>query len=152
MKTTQELKEYKESIEKECGKSTVLKVNIDNEKTNCSNTGNRSAKNGWSWIDYWRAMTGTFKTQLNCSSCGKTIFVGPAPKMMENMFVRTGDKAENHTAIGGHVWVETPGSTKYKGGRYITPLCPHCNSQHDKKIIIKKGSLLCKEVGAEVQE
>lgn len=152
MKTLQELKDYKESIEAEYGKCTVLRVNIDNEKSNCYNTGNRSARNGWSWIDYWRAMTGTPKTQLFCSSCGKVIFVGPTPKMMENMFAATGDKAENHTAIGGHIWVDAPISAKYKGGRYITPLCPHCNAQLGKRIKIKKDSILCKELGANVQE
>lgn len=149
MKTKQELKAYKSEIESECGRCTILNVIKSNNKKNCNNTDDRKAAKGWSWIDYWRAMTGNSETQLSCASCGKIIYVGPIPKMMERMYALTGDKPENHVAHGGHVWVNTPKSGKYKGGIYIVPLCPYCNGQHGKDIIIKEGSVLCKELCAE---
>lgn len=152
MKSPQELSEYCKIITKEFGKVTRLRVQKDNEKLNCNNTGGRTAYKGWPWIEYWRAMTQTTKTQLSCSSCGKVIFVGPIPKMMLTMFALTDDKPENHVAHGGHVWVNAPKTASYEGGRYITPLCPHCNGQHGKKMMIKADSLLCKEVGAKKDE
>lgn len=148
MKCKQELIKYKSEILNEYGRCTLLRVKKSNFKKNCSNTGERKAFKGWSWIDYWRSMTGISDNQLTCASCGKKIYVGPIPQMMEKMFDLTGDKADNHVAQGGHVWVNAPKSASYRGGRYIVPLCPYCNGQHDKEIIIKSGSILCKEVGA----
>lgn len=152
MKTKQELKAYKSEIESDFGRCTVLNVIKSNSKKNCNNTAYRKAAKGWSWIDYWRAMTGKTGNQLSCASCGKIIYVGPIPKMMERMYSLTGDKLENHVAYGGHIWVNAPESGKYEGGRYIVPLCPYCNGQHGKDIMIKEGSVLCKELGAEKAE
>lgn len=148
MKTKQELKKYKSEIESDYGHCTILKVNKSNKKTNCNNTVGRKADKGWSWIDYWRSMTGIENNQLTCASCGIIIYVGPIPKMMQRMYILTGDKPENHIAHGGHVWVNAPEGAKFTGGRYIVPLCPLCNGQHGKEILIKEGSILCKELGA----
>ena len=152
MKSKQELKTYKSEIVAEHGTCTILKVDKDNFKKNCNNTAERKAEKGWSWIDYWRSMTGIADTQLTCASCGKIIYVGPIPKMMEIMYSLTGDKPENHVAHGGHVWVNAPKGVKYMGGRYIVPLCPYCNGQHGKEIQIKSGSILCKELGTNINE
>lgn len=149
MKTKQELKKYKSEIESDYGHCTILKVNKSNSKTNCNKTAERNAPRGWPWIEYWRAMTGNPDIHLTCASCGTTIFIDSIPKMMERMYTLTGDKLENHIAHGGHVWVNAPQGAKYTGGRYIVPLCPHCNGQHGKEIMIKEGSILCKELGVE---
>lgn len=148
MKTKQEMQTYKAEIVSEHGTCTILRVSKDNYKRNCTETAERKAAKGWPWIEYWRAMTGKTGTQLSCASCGKIIYVGPIPKMMERMYALTGDKPENHVAHGGHVWVNAPKDAKYTGGRYIVPLCPYCNGQHGKQIIIKGGSILCKELSA----
>lgn len=152
MKCKQELTKYKSEIIEEYGSCTILKVKNSNFKKNCSNTGDRKAIKGWSWIDYWRSMTGIANNLLTCASCGKIIYAGPIPKMMEKMFYLTGDKPENHVAQGGHVWVNAPSNASYRGGRYIVPLCPYCNGQHDKDILILAGSILCKEVGTNNNE
>lgn len=149
MKTKQELMAYKSDIVSDFGSCTVLNVTKDNLMTNCNNTADRKAAKGWSWIEYWRAMTGKTDTQLSCASCGKLIYVGSIPKMMERMYALTGDEPEKHIAHGGHVWVNAPKDAKYSGGRYIVPLCPYCNGQHGQKILIKEGSVLCKELGSE---
>ena len=151
MKSKQQLEEYRTEVLSECGKCTLLRVKQDNNKINCSNTSGRTAAKGWSWIDYWRAMTMTPNTQLACASCGKVTFVGPVPKMMEKMYELSGDSSTNHIAHGGHVWVNAPKGASYEGGRYIVPLCPDCNGKHGKGIVIKSGSLLCKEIGAKTE-
>ena len=60
------------------------------------------------------------------------------------------DSIENHRAHGGHIWVNSHANKAYTGGRYIIPLCPECNGQHGKEIIILKGSVYCKELGATI--
>lgn len=142
--------EYKKEVEEKFGKCMVLVCTGDHSKKNCENTGDRIAYKDLSWIDYWRAMTGDTSTTMLCSSCGKEIFVGDPTFDQLLKFSRKPDKVENHRAHGGHIWVDAPASKEYAGGRYIIPLCPECNGQHGKQIIIRKGSRYCKELGATV--
>lgn len=142
------LSEYKQDVENKFGECTVLNSSVDHKKKNCGNTGDRIAYKGFPWIDYWRAMTGKTAMTMCCSSCGKEIFVGEPTFIQEFVFSLGDDKVENHRAHGGHIWVDSPASKEYTGGRYITPLCPECNGQHGKEINIRKGSVYCKELGA----
>ena len=98
-----------------------------------------------SWIYYWRAMTGLHSGTMACSSCGKEIYTGFVTLEMRTKY---GDKVNEHKAEGGHVWVDAPDGSNFKGGRYITPLCPACNAKRGQQITILKGSVLCKELGA----
>lgn len=150
--TEAEFNEYKKDIEERFGKCKVLTANQDTTLKNCTNTGNRTADKEWSWIDYWRAMTGNHESRLFCSSCGQVIFVGEVPKIMKDLYIATGDTEERHKAMGGHVWVKAPSNGKYPQGRYITPLCPACNNKRGEEIPIIKGSRICKELGANIEE
>ena len=144
--------EYKQAVEKENGECQILHAQNTHNKKNCGKTGDRNAPKGVSWIDYWRAMTGNHESRLFCSSCGQVIFVGDVPKIMKDLYVATGDTVEQHRAIGGHVKIEKPRSGQYPGGNYITPLCPVCNAKRGEVIPIIKGSRVCKELGAHIEE
>ena len=150
--TESEFNEDKKEIEEQYGSCKVLTAHRDNILKNSEGTGNRGAEKGWTWIDYWRAMTGNHESRLFCSSCGQVIFVGDVPKIMKELYIATGDTVEQHRAIGGHVWIEEPISGQYPGGYYITPLCPVCNAKRGEEIPIIKGSRVCKELGAHVEE
>lgn len=146
------LNDYKQFIEDTYGKCVVLNANKEHTKKNCGGTGNRVAPKNYSWIDYWRAMTGNYSSTMVCSSCGKEIFVGSPTEEQKKKFSKGDDTIEKHRAQGGHVWVNAPSNKDYSGGRYITPLCPECNGQHDKHIPIRKGAEYCKELGANIVE
>ena len=146
------LSKYKQEVEYEFGECTILHSNFDHKERNCGNTEGRIAYKFVTWIDYWRAMTGNSATTMCCSSCGKEIFVGEPTSAQKLKFSVRGDKVENHRAHGGHIWVDSPASKEYTGGRYITPLCPECNGQHGKEINIRKDSIYCKELGATINE
>lgn len=137
--------EYKAEIERRFGKCKVLTANQDTTLKNCNEKENDTAENGLAWIDYWRAMTGNHESRLFCSSCGQVIFVGEVPKIMKELYVTTGDSVEWHKAMGGHVLVNSPENGKYPGGKYITPLCPHCVNKRGEMIPIIKGSRICQE-------
>ena len=150
--TEAEFEQYKKEIEEHFGSCKVLTANQDTTLKKCKGSSVRSAEKGWSWINYWRAMTGNHETRLFCSSCGQVIFVGDVPKIMQDLYVSTGDTVECHRAIGAHVWINAPQNAKYPGGRYILPLCPVCNAKQGEDIQIIKGSRVCKELGANVSE
>lgn len=152
MKSKEELRRYRSEIEAEYGRCKVLTAKTDTSSRNCNNTSERVADNDFSWIDYWRAMTGISDTRLFCSSCGKVIFVGNIPPLMEDFYSKTKDNPESHKAFGGHVWVIASKNGKYPGGRYITPLCPACNNKCNEQIPILKGTKLCKELGAHIKD
>lgn len=149
--TEVEFCEYKKEIEEKYGPCRVLTAKQDTILENSEDTGDLVAENGWSWINYWRAMTGNHESRLFCSSCGQVIFVGDVPKIMKDLYVTTGDSEEKHKAIGGHVTIDAPESKKYPGGRYITPLCPKCNAQRGEEIPIIKGTRVCKELGSHIK-
>lgn len=146
------LEEYKKAIEEEFGECEILHAEYEHEKKNCGKTGDRNAPKGFSWIDYWRAMTGNHNTTLKCSSCGKEIIVDEPTEEQKQKFTFGDDTVEKHKAHGGHIWVISPEDKSYVGGRYITPLCPKCNGQHDKNITIRRGAVYCKELGATRQD
>lgn len=144
--------EYKNEVEKENGACQILHAEHTHNKKNCGKTGDRDAPKGVSWIDYWRAMTGNHSDTLECSSCGKTIIVGEPTEEQQKEFTKGDDTVAKHKAHGGHIWVKSPEDKSFVGGRYITPLCPKCNGQHDKEIPIRKGAVYCKELGATKQD
>lgn len=152
MKNKSELIQYKKELENSFGDCSVLTVNHDSSLKNSEGTSTRGAEKGWTWIDYWRSMTGIYETRLSCSSCGEDIYVGDIPRIMNDFYLLTGDDPERHKACGGHVWVNTPSNQNYPGGSYITPLCPSCNNKRGEIIPILKGSKICKEIGAHVKE
>lgn len=150
--TEDDFLEYKKEIEEQFGDCKVLTANQDTILKKCNDFGGYVAEKGWTWINYWRAMTGNHESRLFCSSCGQVIFVGDVPKIMQNLYIATGDSIERHRAIGAHVWINPPKSGKYPGGRYILPLCPACNAKLSGDISIIKGSRVCRELGSNVIE
>jgi len=148
----EDLIKYKHEIESKFGVCKILHAYENTALKNCSDTSNRNPSKGISWIDYWRAMTGCHETRLTCSSCGKMIFVGLVPRLYELIYKQTGDDAAKHRAEGGHVWLHNPSSGKYRGGGYITPLCPVCNAKRGLEIPILKGTIICQELGATIND
>jgi len=138
--------EYKREIESTHKDYVTLRVGDDVFLQNGNNTSERKAPKGFSWIDYWRAMSGNHKSQLECCSCGKMIFVDGIPPIMSKMYKLMNIDENDYIALGGHLMVEEPQSHDYVGGFYIAPLCPKCNAQRGYKIKIRKGTALCKEV------
>lgn len=138
--------EYKKEIEANHKEYMTLCVGNDVFLQNGNNTSERKAPKGYSWIDYWRAMSGNHNSRLECSSCGKMIFADGVPTMITTMYSMMGFDEKEHIAEGGHLLVKDPLSHDYSGGFYIAPLCSKCNGQRGKNINIKKGTVLCKEV------
>lgn len=145
--TYDEYKEYINSTYNKDGKHKVRHFTNNGTMTNANNTSDRDADHNWSWIDYWRAMTGIMDEPLHCSSCGKEIFTGTIPLVKSLEYAANKDKT-SHKAEGGHIWIT--GTDNVPGGRYITPLCPECNAQRGKQIPVKKDSVVFKELGAKV--
>lgn len=140
--------EYKELIEEEYGECQILHAERNHSKKTSCKTSDRNAPKGFSWIDYWRAMTCNHAKTMKCISCGKIIFVGePIDEQMKE-FSKGKDTVEKHRVHGGHISVSSPADKNFVCGRYITPLCPEYNGQHGKEINIKKDSIYCKELGA----
>ena len=149
--TAVELENYRQNVILSFEEPTILNAEKDVCLLNAGNTGNRDAHGGKSWINYWRAITRNHDSILHCSSCGKVIFVGDlAQDQVRKYYLPIGGKIEDHQAHGGHLWVVAPKEATWSGGRYIAPLCPACNAKHNQQIVIKAGSVLCKEVGANV--
>ena len=145
--TEKELDSYKEEVVKRFGKCNIIHSNIAGIMTNADKTGDRDAYKGIDWIDYWRAMTEIHDETLYCSSCGKEITNNPS--LAQFIKFNEGDDTPNkHKAYGGHIWVTAQEGDTFPGGRYLTPLCPDCNSKRGKQISMRKGITLCKEVGA----
>lgn len=140
-----EFEEYKKEIEEKFGSCQILNVKLGTDLKNSEGTSDRIAYKNVPWIYYWRAMTGLHSGTMKCSSCGKGVFTGVASLAQRLTY---GVRINEYIAVGGHVWVETPASKNYKGGWYITPLCPACNAKRGKHIPIMADSVLCKELGA----
>lgn len=138
--------EYKKEIEANHKEYMTLCVDDDVFLQNGNNTSERKAPKGYSWIDYWRAMSGNHNSRLECSSCENVIFTGDVSLTMKKMYGLMGLNENENIALGGHLVVPEPHSHNYLGGFYIAPLCPKCNGQRGKNIKIKKGTVLCKEV------
>ena len=147
-----ELENYRQNVVRNFGDPEVLTVRVGGYALNAGHTGNRDAHGGKSWINYWRAITGKYDIILHCSSCGKIIFVGELTQAQIRQYLPIGANIEDHRAHGGHIWLTPQDGEKWPRGRYITPLCPACNAKHGQRILIKAGSILCKEVGANVTE
>lgn len=141
--------EYKSKIEATCKDYTTLLVDKESVLQNGVSTAERSAPYGFSWIDYWRAMSGVYKSLLECSSCGKMIFADGIPPVLTKIYAVLGLDENEHKALGGHLLVKEPQDHDYPGGFYITPLCPKCKAQRGKEITIRQGSVLCKEITIE---
>lgn len=143
-------KEYQEYINTTYNKEGIHKTRHfvnDGTMTNANKTGDRDADKGFSWIAYWRAMTGINDEPLLCSSCGKEIFTGDIPAADVEKYKKNGDTS-SHEAEGGHIWIQ--GTNECPGGRYITPLCPSCNAKRGQQIPVKKNSKVFKELGAKI--
>ena len=78
--------EYKKEIEANHKEYMTLCVGDDVFLQNGNDTSERKAPKGFSWIDYWRAMSGNHESSLECSSCGKMIFVDEIPQMLKKMY------------------------------------------------------------------
>lgn len=147
MKTTEELQLYKSKIEQMFGACQKLKADRNIVLKNANGTSDSKAYDGWTWIEYWRAMTGNTSTRLTCCSCGESIYVGEVPKVVLDLYRSTGDNPDNHRAFGGHLWINEPQNKKYQGGLYIAPICPICNNLRGQGIPVLKGSIICKALG-----
>lgn len=146
--TVADLKSYRDKFVEEFEVPAIRTVIKEVLFKNADNTGDRDAHGGVSWIDYWRAVTQNYATILHCSSCGKEIVVGEPTFEQKLDWDLEGEPEEAHKAVGGHIWLIAPKDADWQGGRYITPLCPACNAKRGQQIFLRKGSVLCKEVGA----
>lgn len=146
--TKAELTSYRENFVDKFEEPTILTVNKQDLFKNAEETGDRDAYGGISWIDYWRAVTRNHATILRCSSCGKEIIIGEPTFEQKLDYELVGEKANDHKAEGGHIWLTAPKGADWHGGRYITPLCPACNAKRGQQIPLKNNSVLCKEIGA----
>lgn len=145
--TDKEYNDYKLEIESSYGECTIFKSISCGMMTNAKNTGEIEAYKGIDWIDYWRAMTGNHNETLCCSSCGKEITNNPSLAQYVS-YSQGDDTPEKHRAFGGHIWMTFEDNGSFASGRFITPLCPKCNDQRGKSIVMRKGIILCKEIGA----
>lgn len=143
-----ELTSYRDDLVTKFEEPHIRKVSIEGPFKNAEKTGDRDAYGGVSWIDYWRAITKNHATTLYCSSCGKEIVVGEPTFFQRMNYAEKGETIGEHKAEGGHIWLEAPENADWKGGRYITPLCPACNAKRGQHITLKKGIVLCKEIEA----
>jgi hypothetical protein len=146
--TTEELLSYRKNFIQNFETPTILSVTEGGDFKNAEKTGDRDAHGGVTWINYWRAITNNYTTIFRCSSCGKEIVVGEPTSDQKLEWYLMGEDKDDHKAEGGHIWLTAPDSAKWKGGRYITPLCPACNAKRGQQIYLREGSILCKEVGA----
>ena len=144
-----ELNSYKSEFIEKYENLQQLTVSTSGLVKNAERTDDRKAYKDVSWIDYWRAMTGNHQTTLSCSSCGKEINVGEPTFAQKFDYISKGETAAEHQAMGGHVWMTAPTEEDWKGGRYITALCPAGNNKRGQQINLRVGSLLCKEEGAQ---
>lgn len=140
----QEFRDYIRITYDKDGEYGNLEQICDGSIKNATRTSDRYADKGVSWINYWRALAGDYDNELTCSSCGQKI-VAEIP--LHEFLFGEGNVTQ---AVGGHVWI--PGTNDYKGGRYITPLCPACNAKRGEYIPILKGSKFVKELGANVKD
>lgn len=150
--TTAELENYRQNIVQSFEDPVVITVRSGGYALNAGDTSNRDAHGGISWINYWRAITKNYDTILHCSSCGKVIFVGELTQAQIRQNLPIGANLEDYRAHGGHIKLLPPVDAKWRRGLYITPLCPECNAKHGQRIPIRAGSILCKEVGANITE
>ncbi len=146
--TTAELISYRTSFVQQFGEPNIRTVTKGGDVKNAERTGDRDAYGGVSWIDYWRAITQNHAVVLYCSSCGKEIIAGQPTLQQSLQYALNNEKADEHKAEGGHIWLTAPKDVNWQGGRYITPLCPACNAKRGQQIFLREGSTLCKEIGA----
>ena len=144
-----ELNSYKSEFIEKYENLQQLTVSTSGLVKNAERTDDRKAYKYVSWIDYWRAMTGNHQTTLSCNSCWKEINVGEPTFAQKFDYISKGETAADHQAMGGHVWMTAPTEEDWKGGRYITPLCPACNNKRGQQINLRAGSELCKEEGSQ---
>ena len=147
--TMTELDNYRQNIVRNFGAPNIIIVNEDVMLLNVENTDNRHAHGGVSWINYWRSIAGKYAHVMCCSSCGKELFVGEPTFEQKVDWELENETIEEHEAQGGHVWWYDCIDAR-RTGLYITPLCPACNGKHGQRIPIRAGSILCREVGANV--
>lgn len=103
------------------------------------------------WHKYWQIATVNYDNMMYCSSCGKPIFSDITDDRCQNVSQGKDeewnpDRPENHLAHGGHIIIDVLDPNGY----FITPLCPHCNGQHEAELPLKKDSLVVKEEKAVV--
>jgi hypothetical protein len=129
----------------------VFIANADNIQFNQGKTSGRTpCCNIDAWHKYWQINSMKFDNEMVCSSCGKKIYTLTSdPRCIEASrgLDEEGkkDQPENHKAHGGHIYVRS----NVPECLYITPLCPYCNGQHEKDIIIRKGSVIVEEICSE---
>lgn len=116
-------------------------------------TSKRRAYNGVPWIKYWHAFSGNSSNKLQCSCCGKVIFVDIEKSDCQIYVNNNYDPSNPITkddlqAVGGHF---------YKNGRddsdgyIIIPICKKCNVQPpDKEMEIKVGNTFVSEEAANI--
>lgn len=98
------------------------------------------------WHRYWQIATANFDNMMYCSCCGKPIFSDVSDARCANVALGKDeegkqDTPEKHQAHGGHIIIDCFGKDNY----FITPMCPHCNGQHNKVLPLLKDSIVVKE-------
>lgn len=136
-----ELKNYKaEFIQKNKVEPEVANLTKGKKLHNPSvedETSKRRAYNGVPWIKYWQAFSGNSSNKLQCSCCGKVIFVDIEKSDCQIYVNNNYDPSNPITkddlqAVGGHF---------YKNGRdnsdgyIIIPICKECNRKSSDDVM-----------------
>lgn len=107
--------------------SGVLKIGAIYQNP-AEETSNRKSCTGDSWIQYWKEMTDHSENHLECSFCGKTIFIDiDFPDALTYRMKNIKCGKEKHQAFGGHYKNNYMNNSVYK--YIIIPVCCDCNSQ-----------------------
>lgn len=152
-----ELQKYKEEfIQKNKVEPLVRNLQVEDKLRNPSandETSKRHAYNGQSWIKYWQTFTGEGSNKVQCTCCGKDIFVDvdePDCKTYVNTNYQPSNPVtkDDLQAVGGHF---------YKNGRdnsdgyIIIPICKECNGKSpDEEMAIKIENKYVSEEAANI--
>lgn len=137
--TPKELQEYRDNFLKNHPAPEVKILQINETYINVPGTADRTPAGGFSWINYWRAMSGVHYNDLVCSHCGVAI----------KAELSANDPADTQ-AHGAHVirFIKNAFSSPYSEfplKTYITPLCRKCNNFNVRVLSLRQGSIIVEE-------
>lgn len=114
-------------------------------------TGDRVAFGGIPWIEYRLRLLGLEGNHLQCSFCGRVIFIDVdyCDAYFERMNRPLPNK-EDYQAVGGHYHKNRKDNTD---GYIIIPVCKECNAKSENfDLVVKEPNKYVEEIGASVKE
>jgi len=110
-------------------------------------TSKRKAFGGISWIEYWRRLSSVTANHLECSFCGKDIYVDlTKPDAFMQRMNNLGYVVEDMQAEGGHYHKNDYNNSD---GYVIIPVCKSCNGKSEDEILtVRIANKFVEEIGA----